>query len=272
MAVEVYSTGCIIDVKWILRRTDQEDRKWAEINAVSHRPAPQVRDGGISSDSILLLGVQFPDGTKASSSSLAMYGHKPLDQKPDGPVFEYRPKGGNGGEDDMSANAALWLWPLPPAGDLRLVAQWTDMGMPESSISLDGLQLRDAAAGVQKYWPEGRRAGMNPLNNPVLLVVFAAVFFYVLYGVIRAAVRDGILQADERREKARSGLNSGERGSAPGGGSSPGAGTATIIFVLPYVPAVFSLAPNGTAILTLVVLLWTGSWLLGRGRTCKRQG
>lgn len=43
---------------------------------------------------------------------------------------------------------------------------------------------------------------MNPLNNPVLLVVLAAVFFYVLYGVIRAAVRDGILQADERREKA----------------------------------------------------------------------
>ncbi|MEJ1177671.1 MULTISPECIES: hypothetical protein [unclassified Pseudarthrobacter] len=53
---------------------------------------------------------------------------------------------------------------------------------------------------------------MNPLNNPVLFVVFAAVFFYVLYGVIRAAVRDGILQADERREKARLELNSGERG------------------------------------------------------------
>jgi hypothetical protein len=46
------------------------------------------------------------------------------------------------------------------------------------------------------------------LDNPVLLVVFAAVFFYVLYGVIRAAVRDGILQADERRQKARTGVNS----------------------------------------------------------------
>lgn len=40
---------------------------------------------------------------------------------------------------------------------------------------------------------------MNPLDNPVLLVVFAAIF---LYGVIRAAVRDGVLQANERREKA----------------------------------------------------------------------
>ena len=43
-------------------------------------------------------------------------------------------------------------------------------------------------------------------------LVFAPIFFYVLYGVIRAAVRDGILQADERREKARLELNSGERG------------------------------------------------------------
>lgn len=52
---------------------------------------------------------------------------------------------------------------------------------------------------------------MNPLNSPVLLVVFAAIFFYVLYGVIRAAVRDGILQADERRVKALTELDGGER-------------------------------------------------------------
>jgi hypothetical protein len=41
---------------------------------------------------------------------------------------------------------------------------------------------------------------MMAIDNLVLAVVFAAVFFYVLYGVIRAAVRDGILQADERRQ------------------------------------------------------------------------
>jgi hypothetical protein len=49
--------------------------------------------------------------------------------------------------------------PLPPApaGDLLLVAQWTDMGMGESSIVLSGGQLRDAAAGAQKYWQEDRQ-------------------------------------------------------------------------------------------------------------------
>jgi hypothetical protein len=42
---------------------------------------------------------------------------------------------------------------------------------------------------------------MMGLDSLVLTVVFAAVFFYVLYGVIRAAVRDGIIQADERRQR-----------------------------------------------------------------------
>jgi hypothetical protein len=43
---------------------------------------------------------------------------------------------------------------------------------------------------------------MTALENPVLAVVFAAILFYILYGVIRAAVRDGILQADQRRQNA----------------------------------------------------------------------
>lgn len=35
----------------------------------------------------------------------------------------------------------------------------------------------------------------------VLYIIFGAIFFYILYGVVRAAVRDGILQADERRAR-----------------------------------------------------------------------
>jgi len=153
--IKVYSTGCVFEMSWILRRTDQDDRRWSEFNHAFHRPAPHLHDGDISADSVLLFGMQFPDGTKASTSSLAMYGRSTLmDHEPDGPVFDFRPMGGNGGEDDMSATGRLWLWPLPPAGDLRLVAQWTDMGMSENSIVLDGAQLREAAAGAQKYWEQ----------------------------------------------------------------------------------------------------------------------
>lgn len=154
-AARVYSTGCVFEMSWMLRRGDEEDRRWAETNAVFHRHAPHLRDGAISVDSVLLFGLQLPDGTTASTSSIAMYGQsQPLDEEPAGPVFDFRPKGGNGGEDDMSAMGELWLWPLPPAGELRLLAQWTGMGMPESSIALDGGQLRAAAAAAQAYWPE----------------------------------------------------------------------------------------------------------------------
>jgi hypothetical protein len=48
---------------------------------------------------------------------------------------------------------------------------------------------------------------MMALDSLVLAAVFAAVFFYVLYGVIRAAVRDGIIQADDRRQKASGGAS-----------------------------------------------------------------
>jgi hypothetical protein len=53
---------------------------------------------------------------------------------------------------------------------------------------------------------------MMVLDSLVLTVLFATIFFYVLYGVIRAAVRDGILQADERRQEARAGVNSNGEG------------------------------------------------------------
>lgn len=75
---------------------------------------------------------------------------------------------------------------------------------------------------------------MSPLNNPVLLVVFAAVFFYVLYGVVRAAVRDGILQADERRKEASAGVSSsGDGARAPAAVSWPSSGQSSLSLCSP---------------------------------------
>jgi hypothetical protein len=49
-------------------------------------------------------------------------------------------------------------------------------------------------------------------------------------------------------------------------------GTAFIIFVLPYVLAVFGMTPNGTETMLLVVLLWVGCWAFGRRSVPKRTG
>lgn len=47
--------------------------------------------------------------------------------------------------------------------------------------------------------------------------------------------------------------------------------TVFLVFVLPYVLAMFGLAPNGTETLLLVVLLWAGRWVFARRRAAKRR-
>jgi hypothetical protein len=64
---------------------------------------------------------------------------------------------------------------------------------------------------------------MMDLDDLVLTVVFSAIFFYVLYGVIRAAVRDGMLQADERRLKHQEQVKSNDP-QATGKDTPPGSG------------------------------------------------
>jgi len=73
---------------------------------------------------------------------------------PEPPVLALHGGGGGGGDEEFSGSGTLWLWPLPPAGDLRLVCQWTDLGLEERSLMLDGGTLRAAAGSVQPYWPK----------------------------------------------------------------------------------------------------------------------
>jgi hypothetical protein len=45
-----------------------------------------------------------------------------------------------------------WLWPLPPAGPLRWVAEWPEMGAPETSVEVDASVLSAAAAESEQLW------------------------------------------------------------------------------------------------------------------------
>ncbi|MBT2512858.1 hypothetical protein [Arthrobacter sp. ISL-30] len=150
-SADVYSTGCSFDVSWTLRREEQSDEEWVELNDVFFRPGPGPRRGS-GADSVLLFGAQFPDGSKASTGFHGMQGFFEGTEQPDPPVLLLRGSGGNGAEDELAGSGQIWLWPLPPEGELRLVAQWKDFGLEECSIMLDGGQLRDATAGVQQYW------------------------------------------------------------------------------------------------------------------------
>ena len=70
--------------------------------------------------------------------------------KPDRPVLVQG--GGSGG--DRSVDADYWLWPLPPAGPLRVACQWLAQGIEMSVQELQTQPFLDAARRARPIWPE----------------------------------------------------------------------------------------------------------------------
>lgn len=149
-SAEVFSTGVAFNLSWVFRRGEEDEDAWDERRGLFFRPMGMHQGRG--SQSALMFGVQLPDGSKASSGHQVPYGLMGPGGQPEPPTLALNNGGGSGGDDELAGTGTLWLWPLPPAGDLRLFAQWTDFGLEETSITLDGGRLRDAASGVQQYW------------------------------------------------------------------------------------------------------------------------
>jgi len=79
--------------------------------------------------------------------------HRPHDAddwawEPDHPVLS----GGGGGGSLRSSNRDYWLWPLPPAGRLRVVCQWPARGIELSVHDLDAAPFLQAAERAEPVW------------------------------------------------------------------------------------------------------------------------
>ena len=71
-------------------------------------------------------------------------------QEPEGPLLQAFAGGGT----PLSFLSRWWAWPLPPKGALEFVAEWPDLGLPESRVSLDAGMILDAADRAIRLWPE----------------------------------------------------------------------------------------------------------------------
>jgi hypothetical protein len=93
-------------------------------------------------------GLQLPDGRKV----LDRHGRPPRghDTEPEGPLLQAFAGGGT----PLSFLSRWWAWPLPPKGALEFVAEWPDLGLPESRVSLDAGMILDAADRAIRLWPE----------------------------------------------------------------------------------------------------------------------
>ena len=97
----------------------------------------------------LRFGLQLPDGRKVFGR------HGPgrpggPDKEPEGPLLQAFAGGGT----PLSFLSRWWAWPLPPKGALEFVAEWPDLGLPESRVSLDAGMILDAADRAIRLWPE----------------------------------------------------------------------------------------------------------------------
>lgn len=143
----VFGDGFELDVvAWVRRPRRRRGRFQREI-LLSPREG-SLDDGDSLRPELVRLGVQFPDGAKATN----------LDERwtisPDAmePTHGVTPTSGS--TSDLEARQTFWVWPTPDRGDVILVCEWPLHRIAESRLTLDGDVLRAAASRAQPVWPD----------------------------------------------------------------------------------------------------------------------
>ncbi|MEV7663058.1 hypothetical protein [Paenarthrobacter sp. NPDC089316] len=141
--VEVFSTGCLLDLVWSVRRSAESGQEWRDVmERTFQRP-------GLPG---IMMGAALPGGAKAFAADPSMVEGS---EAVAGPVLVYRGGGGgSAGGEHVEGSAQFWLWPLPVEGDLQLVAKWDDFGLGEASLVVPGDALARARDDVRRYWSE----------------------------------------------------------------------------------------------------------------------
>ena len=94
----------------------------------------------------LRFGLQLSDGRKVIGEE---GGPGPdADAAPDGPILRQFMGGGS----PRSLFTRWWAWPLPPAGPLDFVCEWSALEIPETRASIDAQLILDAAARSSILW------------------------------------------------------------------------------------------------------------------------
>lgn len=132
--IEVWPEALTLRLAVYSRDSLQEGRSGSLID---HRRIPDYN--------ALLVGVLYPDGSRASSESISV----PSASEPAQPVL--RAVGGGGTQFHLDHQ--IFLWPLPGDGPFTLVIQWLDRDIKETHTELDGAAIRAAAEEAGELWP-----------------------------------------------------------------------------------------------------------------------
>ncbi len=105
-------------------------------------------------DGFLRLGLQLADGRRAANiGGLAQRRLMNPETEPEEPVFVQRGGGGgHAGNDRVSMKPGYWLWPLPPAGALKISCEWPIVDVPLTTVEIDARTIADAASHASGLW------------------------------------------------------------------------------------------------------------------------
>lgn len=146
--VTVYSIGMTLDLLAAGRGLREVDAQ-----RMFHEQYISDREEGVP-DAFLRVGIELPDGQRASN----LYDHRrswwQAESEPGGPVLVQSGGGtGQAGTGRVTMSPVYWLWPLPSPGVLKLFVEWPALGIALSSADLDAQAILAAAAQSERLWP-----------------------------------------------------------------------------------------------------------------------
>jgi hypothetical protein len=149
--IAVYPEGFEFTV-WVVGRPGEELAHFDLPLAWAGRPR-RAKSGEVPPE-IFRFGIQFSDGSKATTLEAHRYIGRPPEQPPSGPVLWGRHGGSRGAN---SSEQVYWVWPLPPEGPLAFVCEWPANNIPLTRVEIDAGVILQAATRVEELWPEAQR-------------------------------------------------------------------------------------------------------------------
>jgi len=143
--ITAYATGFEFDVVAAAR---MEGEVWDPMHGLAGFRGRPGQRGGEMADEILRFGIQYADGSKATTLGPPIIGPKARLQK--GPMLQHA--GGSGG--GTFATQTFWAWPLPPPGPPAFVCEWPKYGVALTRHEIDAGLIREASKRAIELWPE----------------------------------------------------------------------------------------------------------------------
>jgi hypothetical protein len=106
------------------------------------------------SSAFLRVGLELAGGARLSNLGGRRAWHDPANPPPGPILIEHGGGGGMSSDRHVSMRPGFWLWPVPEPGTIRLSVEWPLVGVPFSSVDLDGGLLREASGRAVQLWAD----------------------------------------------------------------------------------------------------------------------